>query len=64
MLRILPFLLLILLFSCSPQPEEAEMFLYNGDIYTVDTLQPNAEAIAILGDRIFKLVQKHPWRNI
>lgn len=56
MLRLLPILLLSLLLSaCGQGPGTdaiADTLLINGNIYTVDTLQPRAEALAIREGRI------------
>lgn len=56
----LPLLTLSALFlaaSCGrPQPAEtADLILINGNIYTVDSLQPRAQAIAVKGERILKV---------
>ncbi len=53
------FILIALLFFFACQQEEsgdfADLILINGNIYTVDESQPRAEAIAVKGDRIFKV---------
>ncbi|HRJ15333.1 MAG TPA: amidohydrolase, partial [Saprospiraceae bacterium] len=56
----LPLLTLAALFlaaSCGrPQPAEtADLILINGNIYTVDSLQMSAQAIAVKGERILKV---------
>ena len=56
----LPLLTLSALFlavSCGrPQPAEtADLILINGNIYTVDSLQMSAQAIAVKGERILKV---------
>ncbi len=50
------FFLFISLWSCqSETTSEADLILYNGDIYTVNKALPKATAIAIVGDRIYKV---------
>jgi hypothetical protein len=44
----------LVLFSCE-EKEFADLILINGVVYTVDTLQPTAEAIAVKGDKILKV---------
>lgn len=54
-MRILNLLLLLLLASCRPAPEETpDLILINGNIYTVDAKQSTVQAIAVKGDRILK----------
>ncbi len=50
-------ILALCLLGCQSEnsKEYADLILTNGNIYTVDSSQPNAEAIAIKGDRIMKL---------
>lgn len=45
-------LLLVGLIACSPAAEYADLVLINGTVYTLDDARPNAEAIAVRGDRI------------
>jgi hypothetical protein len=44
--------LLAVLFSCQA-PVSVDLVLVNGTVYTVDDIQPLAEAIAVRGDRVF-----------
>ncbi len=46
---------LIIFFSSCEQNEIADSILTNGNFYTVDSSQPNAEAIAIKGQRILSV---------
>ena len=38
--------------ACLPPVDAADLVLRNGTIVTVDPVQPEAEAIAVVGDRI------------
>jgi len=51
----LPLLLASLIFFSCQQNETADTILTNGNFYTVNDAQPQAEAIAIKGDRILKV---------
>lgn len=55
--RFISFLVLLsFLASCSQAPAEfADTLLINGNIYTVDTLQPQAEAVALRDGRIMEV---------
>lgn len=45
-------LLLVVLISCGPEREVADIVILNGNIYTVDTNQPKATAIAVKDGKI------------
>lgn len=45
-------LFILLLAACQPGQEFADTIITNGNVYTVNEQQPNAEAIAIKGDKI------------
>src|SRR5882724_10161317 len=70
-MRILFLILTCLLFAFSPtsvRQETADLVFKNGNIYTVNELQPRAEAIAIKGDRIIFVgsnsdAQKYAGKN-
>lgn len=51
----LPLFILSMLFACQQPEEYADTILQNGNVYTVDTLQPRAQAIAIREGKILKV---------
>jgi predicted amidohydrolase YtcJ len=50
--RFLILFLVTLSVACSSDRNVADLVIRNGTVYTVDSLQPAAEAIAVKGDRI------------
>ncbi|MEM9987161.1 MAG: amidohydrolase family protein, partial [Bacteroidota bacterium] len=44
--------LMLALAACQSSPDPADMVLLNGNIYTMDSSQPKAEAIAVRGEEI------------
>ena len=48
-------LLLSLLAACKTEPHTATLLLYNGHLFTADSLHPEATAIAISGDTILAI---------
>jgi predicted amidohydrolase YtcJ len=54
-MKVLSIILSVLLFSFAPaiqKPQPADLLFINGNIYTVNEKQPNAQAIAVKADRI------------
>ncbi|MEM9821308.1 MAG: amidohydrolase [Bacteroidota bacterium] len=47
--------LLLFCSNCQNSGENVDLLLYNGNIVTMDTQLPSAQALAIKGDRIFKI---------
>jgi predicted amidohydrolase YtcJ len=45
-------ILLLSLLAATPKPQPADIVLKNGNVYTVNPKRPNADVIAIKGDRI------------
>ncbi len=52
MKKLLPFLLSILIFSCSKKNEPADLIISGGKIYTMNDAQPEVEAVAVRGNKI------------
>jgi predicted amidohydrolase YtcJ len=50
--RIVPLLLLCTACQPRPAPEPATLIVHNAQVYTVNDAQPQAEAVAVRGDRI------------
>jgi len=65
-LRLLTLSALLIATSCSgPKPKEtADLILINGNIYTVDSLQARAQAIAVKGERILKVGSNEDIRQL
>jgi hypothetical protein len=56
MRRLIILLVTAFLFGCGgPPAQEADLVLRNGHVVTMDSAQPEAEAVAVLGDRIMKV---------
>ena len=48
-------LLIVLSFGCGKKPEPADLILTNGKIVTMDNAVPQAEALAVRGDKVIDL---------
>lgn len=60
-MRLLSFFALFLLLACQNESQKAELLIFNGPIYTVDSSQAQVEALAVANGKIIALGN---WSNI
>lgn len=53
--KLLPILLISLIFSCQDKPQPADLLMTNATIYTANDAQPTATAVAVRDGRIVKV---------